>query len=90
MVVVEQRAVGFELDRLVAEALYLEMVGGLVVLIVAQDEGQMVGTFLVEVDDATMNVGMEDGQTHVWFAIGLHIPDAMMAPMVVVTPLVNL
>ena len=79
-----------EADGLVAETLNLKMVGGLVVLIVSQDEGQMVGTFLVEVDNATMDVGMEDGQSHVGFAIGLHIPDAMMAPMVVVAPLVDL
>ena len=50
----------------------------------------MVGTFFIEVDDATMNVSMEDGQTHVWFAISLHIPDTCMAPMVVIAPLVDL
>ena len=50
----------------------------------------MVGTFFVEVDNATMDIGMEDGQTHVGFTIGLHIPDAMMAPMVVVAPFVDL
>ena len=89
-VVVEQGAIWFIMDGLVATSLNLEMVGGLVVLIVTQDEGQMVGTFLVEVDDATMDVGMEDGQSHVWFTIGFHVPDAILAPMVVVAPLVDL
>ena len=42
----------------VATSLDLEMVGGLVVLIVAQNKGEMVGAFLVEVDDATMDIGV--------------------------------
>ena len=75
---------------LVAESLNGEIISGLVVLIVAQDEGQMVGTLFVEVDDATMDVGMQDGQTHAWLAIGLHIPDAVFAPMVVVAPFIDL
>ena len=70
--------------------LHLKMIGSLIVLIVAKKEGQMVGTFLIEIDDAAMDVSMEDGQSHAWFAIGLHIPDAMMVPMVIVAPLVDL
>ena len=61
-----------------------------VALIVAQQEGEMVGPLFVEGDDATMDIRMEDRQTHVALAIGLHIPGAMMAPMVVVTPQVDL
>ena len=89
-VVVEQRAAGFKSDGLVAESLNGEIISGQIVLIVAQDEGQMVGTLFVERDNATMDVSMQNGQTHAWFAIGLHIPDAVFAPMVVVAPFVDL
>ena len=90
LVVVEQRAVGFWSDGLVATSLYHEIVTCLVVLIVAQNEGQMVGTLFVERHDATMNVSLEYGQAHAWFTIGFHIPDAILAPMVVVAPFVDL
>ena len=90
LVIVEQRAVWFKPDGLVAKSLNREMIGSLIVPIVAQNKGQMVGTFFIEIDDATMDVSMQDGQSHVWFTIGFHIPDAILAPMVVVAPLVDL
>ena len=90
MIIVEQRAGWFKPNGLVAKSLHREIIGSLIVLIVAQNEGQMVGTLFVERHDATMDIGMQNGQAHAWFAIGFHIPDAVLAPMVVVAPLVYL
>ena len=62
------------------------MILGGIVLVVAQNVGQVVGTLLVEGDDAAVKAGMEDGQSHAFFSIRLHIPRAVLAPVVVVAP----
>ena len=67
-----------------------EVVDGLVVLIVAQLEREMVGTLLAEGDNATVEACVQNGQAHVWLAIELHVPDTGATPVVEVAPLVDL
>ena len=49
----------------------------------------MIGALLIEGDDATIETGMQDGQTKTWFAIGLHIPHMVATPMQIVAPEVD-
>ena len=50
----------------------------------------MIGALLIEGNDATIETGMQDGQTKTWFAIGLHIPHMVATPMQIVAPEVDL
>ena len=45
-----------------------EVIARLVALIVTQNIGKVVGALLRETDDALFEIGMEDGQSHTWFA----------------------
>ena len=67
-VVVEQRATWMGCDALVALATDGEMIARFVALIVTQNIGKVVGALLRETDDALFEIGMEDGQSHTWFA----------------------
>ena len=49
----------------------------------------MIGALLIEGNDATIETGMQDGQTKTWFAIGLHIPHMVATPMQIVAPEVD-
>lgn len=49
----------------------------------------MIGALFIEGDDATIETGMQDGQTKTWFAIGLHIPHMVATPMQIVAPEVD-
>ena len=87
---IEEGTAVVELNARIGLAQYGEVVARLVALIVAQEISQLVRAFLVEVDDAPVEVGMKDGQSHALLAIGLHIPNTRTPPMQVVAPVVNL
>ena len=87
---IEQRATRTGRDASIALTTDGEVVARLVALIVAQDVGEVVGTLFGEADNALLEVGMQDGQAHAWLTERLHIPHAVVAPVVVVAPLVDL
>ena len=67
-VVVEQRATWMGRNALIALTTDGEMIARFVALIVTQNIGKVVGALLRETDDALFEIGMEDGQSHTWFA----------------------
>ena len=88
-IVVEQAGTAAGSDAVRGNALDGKRVARLVAVEVAQHVGELVGTLLVEGDDAPPEVGMQDGKAHAWLAVRLHIPRAVAAPVVVVAPAVD-
>ncbi len=73
----------------VALSSYCEIVARLVILVVAQDESKVIGSFFVKGNDALVEVGMQDWQSHTWLTVGFHIPVARLSPVLVVSPEVD-
>ena len=67
-----------------------KMIFGLIAPIIAKDIGQVIRTLLVEGNDAAVETGMQDGQTHARLAIRLHVPHTMAPPVQIVAPQVHL
>ena len=63
-----------------------ERIAGFIALKVTQDVFEMIVAFLIKIDDATITVGLQTGKGVARFDVRLHIPCAVMQPMVVVAP----
>lgn len=73
-------------DAAVGLSYYGKVIDGLIALIVTQNIGKVVGTLLIEGDDAAVDASTEQGQPHAWLTERLHVPLASATPMTVIAP----